>query len=139
MTAVTIVVQGLPAPQGSKRAYVRGGRAMLVESSAQVAPWRQDVRAATLATMGDAPPLAGPVRLSIRFLLPRPKGHTGAHGLLPSAPWTHTVRPDLDKLARSTLDALTGTLFRDDSQVHDLHVAKTWCDTDGDRPGAIMP
>lgn len=41
-------VQGAPAPQGSKRA-VRNqntGRISMIESSAAVKPWRQDVAAA---------------------------------------------------------------------------------------------
>lgn len=138
MSAILVRVLGLPAPQGSKRAFVRGGRAMLVESSAKVAPWRQDVKVATALVMGDAPPLDCPLRLAITFLFPRPKGHMGRHGVLPSAPLAHTVRPDLDKLTRSTLDALTGVLFRDDSQVCALTVSKVWCNVERDRPGAII-
>lgn len=138
MSAILVRVLGLPAPQGSKRAFVRGGRAMLVESSAKVAPWRQDVKHAAMAAMGDAPPFEGPVRLAMTFLFPRPKGHMGAKGVRPSAPLAHTVRPDIDKLTRSTLDALTGVLFRDDSQVCGLSVSKVWCNVDADRPGAII-
>lgn len=133
-----IRVYGTPAPQGSKRAFVRGGRAMLVESSAKVAPWRADVKAAALEHMGERPPIEGPVRLVITFLFDRPKSHIGKRGVLPSAPRAHTVRPDLDKLSRATLDALTGIVYRDDSQVYSLHVGKTWCNVERDRPGAVI-
>jgi crossover junction endodeoxyribonuclease RusA len=37
-------------------------------------------------------------------------------------------RPDIDKLARAVLDALTGVAFRDDSQVAKLDLLKLWVD-----------
>ena len=36
------------------------------------------------------------------------------------------VRPDVDKLARALLDALTGVVYHDDGQVVDLHVTKIY-------------
>lgn len=130
-------VRGLPAPQGSKRAYVRGGRAMLVESSAAVKPWRADVRAAALDTW-TGPVLTGPVALTLHFRFDRPKGHYGKHGLLPSAPAYKVTAPDIDKLARATLDALTGIVFRDDAQVVELHVTKGWVAGDYPLPGCSV-
>lgn len=35
-----------------------------------------------------------------------------------------TLRPDLDKLVRSVLDALTGIVYKDDSQVSELTASK---------------
>lgn len=111
-----------PAPQGSKR-HVGGGR--MVESSAKVRPWREAVRQEALATglaITDEP-----VYLHLLFRFRRPKGHHNAQGQIkPSAPTTHTTRPDLDKLCRSTLDALTGVLFRDDSQVAFMVASKEY-------------
>lgn len=47
----------------------------------------------------------------VTFHLPRPKGHyrTGAnaHLLRDSAPEQPSVKPDLDKLVRSTMDGLS--------------------------------
>jgi crossover junction endodeoxyribonuclease RusA len=115
-------VHGVPAPQGSKRGIVVGGRAVLVESSAKVKPWRSDVRDAAQAAHQGAP-LDGPLRVTIEFRLPRPKS-------LPkrSTP-THCKRPDLDKLVRATFDALTSAgLFGDDAQVHALTTWKRYCE-----------
>ena len=39
---------------------------------------------------------------------------------------TKTTKPDVDKLARSILDALTGICFEDDSQVISLLVQKAF-------------
>jgi Holliday junction resolvase RusA-like endonuclease len=49
--------------------------------------------------------------------MPRPRAHFGARGLRPAAPAWPTVRPDVLKLARAVEDALTGLVWRDDSQI----------------------
>jgi crossover junction endodeoxyribonuclease RusA len=128
------VVEGLsPAPQGSKR-YVGGGR--MIESSAKVKPWREAVRQSALATGAPMTDLPVFVRLTFRFT--RPKGHHNSRGQLkPSAPNQHITRPDLDKLARSTLDGLTGVLFSDDSQVAFMTCSKEYADL-GQREGATI-
>jgi len=122
---LTINVTGTPAPQGSKRAFVVNGRAVMAESSKKVKPWRQDVTAAVLDTIANTPgfePFTGPVRVDITFYLPRPGYHfrTGArsHELKDSAPHWVDKKPDKDKLERATCDALTSSgVIRDDAQI----------------------
>lgn len=59
-----------------------------------------------------------PFAVVLGFYMPRPKDHfaTGGH-LKPSAPVSPWKGADLDKLVRSTLDALTGLAWDDDSRV----------------------
>lgn len=111
-------VNGIPAPQGSKRHV---GRGILIESSKKVKPWREDVRASALAAMTDDwQPIDSPVEVWVTFYLPAPK-------TLPKRVYYPTKRPDADKLARSTLDALTSAgVYLDDSKVTDLHVLKRY-------------
>lgn len=129
---IRFFVPGIPAPQGSKRHV---GRGILVESSKQLKPWRLDVTMlAQAAHHGD--PL-DEATVAITFVFPRPRKHyrTGrhAHELRTDAPHRHTTKPDIDKLARAVLDALTAAgVIRDDSRVADLHVTKRY----GDQPGA---
>jgi crossover junction endodeoxyribonuclease RusA len=131
---IIFTVEGLsPAPQGSKR-HVGGGR--MIESSAKVKPWREAVRQGALAT--GSPMTDEPVYVVLRFRFIRPKGHLNARGMLkPSASVEHITRPDLDKLIRSTLDGLTGTLFKDDSQVAFLVASKEYA-LAGSREGATI-
>lgn len=109
-----LFVPGAPAPQGSKRHV---GRGVLVESSKAVGPWRERV---ALAAHAHGVELIedGPVLVRLDFVMPRPR----------SAPKTRTAaatkRPDVDKLARAILDALTGIAWRDDSQVIELSATK---------------
>ena len=116
-------VYGLtPAPQGSKR-HVGGGR--MVESSPKLKPWREAVRQEAIAT--GLAISAEPIYLHLLFRFRRPKGHYDSKGQIrASARIEHITRPDLDKLCRSTLDGLTGTLFRDDSQVAFLVASKEY-------------
>ncbi len=114
---MTVTVYGLPAPQGSKRAFVLKGtqRAVMVESSKAVKPWRQAVEQAVMLAYPpgtrDSPVLCrGPVHLDVTFTMPRPK--SAKPGQRPG------TRPDLDKLLRSTKDALkTAGVYEDDGRV----------------------
>ena len=106
----TFHVAGFPAPQGSKNAYRRGNKVVLVESSKKVKPWRAAVaQAATIAYLRTEP-IDGPVAVEIDFHLPRPKS-------LPKRVIWMVKKPDLDKLIRSTLDALSGIAYIDDNRV----------------------
>ncbi|NBQ37506.1 MAG: RusA family crossover junction endodeoxyribonuclease [Synechococcus sp.] len=133
-------VYGTPAPQGSKSAFVRGGRAVLVEQSKKVKPWRAAVRDA--AVQAGLTPTVEPVAARITFVMPRPKAHFGSKAgqpyLKPSAPVFVTTTPDLDKLIRSTLDGLTESgVIGDDRQVVVLHSQKRYAQP-GEAPGALV-
>jgi Holliday junction resolvase RusA-like endonuclease len=124
----------------------------MVEASRAVGPWREAVRAeAQRELFGadvDRPDLTGwsmtemAVSLTAVFLLPRPASHYGtgrnASQVRASAPRWPGVRPDLDKLLRSTLDGLTDAgVWRDDSQVVSISAAKVYA-KNGDTPGVII-
>ena len=66
------------------------------------------------------------------FFFPRPKSHLTSTGMLKaSAPTFRAQRPDVDKLTRAVLDALTGIVYVDDCQVVSLLAQKEW----GTSPG----
>jgi Holliday junction resolvase RusA-like endonuclease len=146
---LAIDVLGMPAPQGSKRAFVnkKTGRAQVVESSKdRVNLWRSDVVNACDKVRENIPdfiPFDGPIRLTFVFRMPRPKSHyrTGrnAHLLRDNAPAYPAGKPDLDKLIRSTADAMTTAgMYRDDSQIVDLgQTRKLYC-APNERPGALI-
>jgi len=72
------------------------------------------------------------VFIRLEFVFDRPKSHFGKKGLLPSAPEFHQGKPDVDNLAKSTLDAMVDAGFlADDKIVVGLIVTKEW----GDIPG----
>lgn len=144
-----IRVHGTPAPQGSKRAVMHKatGRAVVIESSKKVKPWREAVKFAALeerhqSGVPDHQTLEGPVEVGLWFYLARPKGHFGtgrnAGVVKESAPDSPAVRPDIDKLARSTLDGLKdGGVYQDDAQIVSLTVVKRYA-FGSEGPGVVV-
>lgn len=129
---IDITVFGRPAPQGSKKAFLRPGAKFptMIEASKKLAPWRNAVAQAAGSAMGNRTVWTGPVKVVLRFSMLRPKAHFGsgrnAGAIKASSPRHHVQTPDVDKLARAVLDALTSVVFRDDSQVCDLWASKQW-------------
>lgn len=126
---VSFFVPGNPVAQGSMKA-VRNhatGQAMLTSTSGQnLKHWRDAIGLTARQQVTDIID-EGPVCLSLWFLVSRPK----------SAPKKRThpsVKPDIDKLTRAALDALSGIAYRDDAQVVSLHVGKRYCQED-EQPG----
>ena len=117
-----IVVYGLPAPQGSKsyKGLSKSGKAILVESSKRVKPWRKLVWAAGVNARFDDP-LDGPLRCRMTFTLPKPASAPKRQQTWPCK------TPDLSKLVRSTEDALTDArVWRDDARVVECLAAKRY-------------
>lgn len=136
MTHVAIDVLGIPAPQGSKRHV---GRGILVESSTKVGPWREAVVAAATNQGAANRQLDGPIHVDVSFYFPRPKRHYRANGdLKPAAPYVHAVTPDIDKVLRATLDALTqAAVITDDARVQHVEARKLYATSDR-APGALI-
>lgn len=137
---IEFTVIGTPAPQGSKRHV---GRGILIESSKKVKPWREAVKHAAYEARAGRAPFDGPLHVGVDFYLTRPRSHyrTGKNAALlrASAPPYPATKPDLDKLLRSTLDALgEAGIYTDDARVVSVTMNKHYADpTIGlDVPGA---
>jgi len=134
MTQLVIDVRGMPAPQGSKRHV---GNGVMVESSKRVRPWREDVKQAALTALARTPEwdrTHSHVSMVVVFSMPRPRSHyrTGRWRdvLRDNAPSMHGRMPDLDKLVRSTCDALSSAgTWADDSRLCSVYAVKTYADT----------
>jgi Holliday junction resolvase RusA-like endonuclease len=114
-------VYGDPIPQGSKRAFIVKDRAVVVDANqSKLRPWRAEMVAAAQAAMsGDQ--FTGPVGVEVWFYLRKPKR---PQFKLPA------TRPDIDKLVRAVLDALTASgVIRDDAQVTHLLARKRYAET----------
>jgi len=113
-------IAGEPAPQGSKTGRVVNGRVVMWESSAKVKPWRAAVHATTQQEKERKKwkTITDPIELCLSFYLPRLKS---VKREFPS------VKPDLDKLIRSTCDGLkTGGLYSDDALIIAITATKQY-------------
>lgn len=128
-------VPGLPQPGGSKRAFFspKLGRALIVDANPNAKGWQARV-ASFAQEVAPRELLDGALAVDVEFRMPRPKGHLGAKGVKASAPAWPISKPDASKLWRSTEDALTGVLWRDDARIVCQLVRKVYAE-DG-RTGA---
>ena len=120
---ITFFVPGIPATKGSWRAQ-RNGK--LRPDNAREKPWALAV--AWCAKAARVRQSTSGIEVRVHCFFPRPKRPTNPY---PS-------RNDVDKLARSTLDALTGIAWRDDQQVVRLVATKRFVDEAEPNPGALI-
>lgn len=114
-------------PKGSIKSYLVPGagrfncRAILTSDNAKLKAFQSEVaRCAREAMAGQE--MAGkhvPMRLDIEFTFMRPKS-------VPRSRDYPVVKPDIDKLARAVLDALSGIVYLDDAQVWDCGCKKRY-------------
>lgn len=114
-------IEGTPVPQGSKTAVVINGKAVMFEANKKHKVWRDHVA----SRMRGATPVTDPVRCELTFIFERPK--------TVKREWP-SVKPDIDKLARTILDAATGHIVKDDAQVIILNCRKDY----GDKAGVLV-
>ena len=115
-----IYIKGVPQPKGSVSAFVVKGKngkyRSVVTHSTKSKKWEAEIKK---QLPNNISMLEGAISIELVFYLSRPKS---AKRELPY------VRPDLDKLVRSVLDALTGHYFKDDSQITSIITKKLYAD-----------
>lgn len=127
---LAFTVYGVAVPKGSTRAFVPKGwtRPIITDTNRNTNSWAQLVAEGASRAIADADHfeiLRDAVRLTVGFYLPRPKKYQ-RRGL----PVAHLKKPDVDKLVRGVLDALTSVAWLDDSQVVELVAVKQYADVD---------
>jgi len=140
--SISFRVPGIPATAGSKKPFLYRGKdgkqhASMAPDNKRQKPWMNQVALFASQVYRD-PPMTGAVTLVIEFTFSRPKSHFGtgknADVLKPSYAKYMTKKPDVSKMVRAVEDALTGIVWKDDSQVISLDASKRY----GDRPGAAI-
>lgn len=115
--AIAFVVEGPPATKGSTVSLVAAAGGIITRTdSPRLANWTKAVQWSAKAARVRLVPKPAGVRVEACFVVVAPK-HPAAH---PTRP------PDVDKVARALLDALTGIAYADDAQVLDLHITKRY-------------
>ena len=109
---ISFRVDGIPVPQGSMRVF--NGH-VVHNKGAELAVWRSAI--AIEARRAGCTPEQGAVKLDLLFVMPKPKTVKRTHP---------TVAPDLDKLIRAALDAMTAIAYVDDGQVTEITAQKVY-------------
>lgn len=140
MTPLMLFVPGVPIPQGSHMTMISRstGKPFIVDSNVKLAQWRNAIASAAIemqpeweATKQVVFPLGQPIAVRLTFIMPRPAGHYGtgrnAEKIKDSAPRFPAKMPDIDKLMRAILDALTvAQVWHDDGQVVSVNADKVY-------------
>ena len=124
-TLVEFFVAGEPKAKGSMRSIPFQDKAGKLHvntfhDTKSGTAWERITKLAALESWGEKPAFKEAVRVDLTFTLRRPK--TVSEKKRPQP----IVKPDIDKLARSVLDAVTGVVFADDAQVTGLVATKRY-------------
>lgn len=127
MQRVSMAMPFVPTPKGRPRFKCKYNRVFTYTPMAtkrfenQVANYYQE------EGNGYQFPKGTPITVSIEFGMPIPistskkKTEEMLRGAI-----QHTVKPDLDNLVKSILDALNGIAWYDDAQITELHISKKY-------------
>lgn len=120
MRTISVWVAGTPIAQGSIKAVgsTPSGHAILTSTAKGLKPWRTQIGWALQQQVTEL--TAGPVSVGLLFLLPRPKSLPKTREI------PHVKRPDIDKILRAVLDAMSNVVYHDDSQVNKILVEKRY-------------
>jgi len=121
MSSLIFTVYGTPVPQGSMKAFIPPGfsRPIITSDNEKLKPWRNEVAGCALVEMKrnkfERCGRRVPIVIEVTFFFHPTKDRRMVH---------KTTKPDIDKLLRAMLDALTGIVFEDDAQVTDCILRK---------------
>jgi Holliday junction resolvase RusA-like endonuclease len=124
-----LFIEGNPRPQGSKKGFIRGNTVVLVEAQKDLPAWREHMtRMLKLKKLEQETTFTTATNVALTFWLERPKSVKRQYP---------TSTYDIDKLTRAVLDSITkAEVWRDDSDVVDLTVRKTYADNHA--PGVLI-
>lgn len=138
---MTFFIHGDPKGQPRPRAFARkmGAKYVARVYDSDVADeWKRAVDQAIVREFAAHKPAFEdhrPFEVVMTFWMRRPKSHFNAHGFVKlNASIRHAQKPDADNLVKLVLDRISrsGLIWRDDSQVAYLTVAKYWAGKDED-------
>lgn len=119
-----IFVPGIPASKGSM-SISRSGH--MYPADKKLKKWSRDISLISKSKSHDEP-TDGPVSVTLSFYFSKKTNNQ----------WTeYTKKPDIDKISRAVLDALTGIIYIDDCQVYHLEAKKLYAEF-GHEPGVVI-
>ncbi len=114
---IDFFVRGLPVPQGSAKAFPnpKTGGSIVVTQTPKLAAWRRAI-AEEARRVAPKELITEAVTITVNFFFDKPKSRKKEMRM--------KTRPDLDKLIRAVLDGCTDVVWKDDSQVDEVHAYK---------------
>lgn len=126
-------VEGKAVPQPRPRVYRTATGKSKAVNSRQSINYKRIVKYAAKSYMNKQRKTLTerPLAMRLTFVFSPPKSYTQKKlNAVESGELRYTKKPDLDNLAKSILDALNGTVYKDDSQIITLSINKEYGHTD---------
>jgi len=119
-------VEGDPKGKGRPR-FGRFGKFTRVYTDKRTLDYETLIKSFAAEAMGSTDPLETPVSvfLYIRHAVPQSYSKKRTEACL-SGLEKPCKKPDIDNIAKTYLDGMNGVIFKDDTQVIDLHVKKVY-------------
>ena len=128
---LAFIVPAIPIAQPRQRHALIAGRIRnFTPTDSPVNAFKATCRQ-SLASVYSGPPVAGPLRMDLVFVYPRPKSMIWKSRPMLRA-W-HAIKPDRDNGMKSIQDALEGLVYLNDSQICAGSVEK-WIESGDEQP-----
>jgi Holliday junction resolvase RusA-like endonuclease len=128
--SVQFTIDAAPVPKGRPRYSARSGF-VRTYTPKKTADYETIVRVAAQQAM-TREPLETPTAVYLYIRLPIPKSYPKKRVAACLTGLERPVKkPDIDNLAKSVLDGLNGTVYKDDGQIVSLHVTKVYAASPG--------
>lgn len=125
---ISLDLYGDPVPQARARTVRRGGKSITYDPNAKLKEgYKWQIR-----SQFREEPLSVPVAMDVVFMMPIPKStsKTKTVAMLNGA-IHHMKRPDVDNMLKLVNDVLNNLVFKDDSQVVEIHARKIYSSKPG--------
>jgi Holliday junction resolvase RusA-like endonuclease len=120
-------------PVGKQRArYAKRGNHVMAYTPDKTRNYETLIKAAAIEAMGASKPLETPINLYLYIRAPIPKSlskkrlEACLNGLEKPI-----KKPDASNVLKSVEDAMNGVVYKDDSQIVNIHVTKVYCSVSG--------
>jgi len=128
---VTIKVDGVPVPKGRAR-YVRRGNHISTYTPEKTRTYETLIKDAARQAMGVSEPLETPVSLYLYIRVPIPASATKKRlQAIADGSEKPTKKPDASNVLKSVEDGMNGVVYKDDSQIVNIHVTKVYSSEPG--------
>jgi len=128
---VTFKVDGVPVPKGRAR-YVRRGNHISTYTPEKTRTYETLIKDAARQAMGVSEPLETPVSLYLYIRVPIPASATKKRlQAIADGSEKPTKKPDASNVLKSVEDGMNGVVYKDDSQIVNIHVTKVYSSEPG--------
>lgn len=128
---VTFKVDGVPVPKGRAR-YVRRGNHISTYTPEKTRTYETLIKDAARQAMGVSEPLETPVSLYLYIRVPIPASSTKKRlQAIADGSEKPIKKPDASNVLKSVEDGMNGVVYKDDSQIVNIHVTKVFSSEPG--------